>query len=254
MWLELGKLYQANGDSDKAVSAFIRATTNTPDQAGIWNSIGILLSNQKAYEEALKAFQKAASFDYTDVAIQENLNAVKTKLESSCGRIVETRRKQLKRDPEDLDAYLEMGRALELSQHPDDAMMAYQRLLSINPEHIQGLLSYAKLLRKRGKLKMAVRCYREIIKLQPENIDAHIYLVQANLNMGFLNEALRNAVIAQKLNTEDTRVNFLLGKIYFAKGLAPRALREFSIVAEKSSEPDLISWAELMRRRLTKGA
>ncbi len=253
-WLELGKLYQANGKAEKAVSAFIRASTSAPDQAGIWNTIGVLLSNQKAYEEALKAFKKALSFDYTDSQIHTNMSAVQKKIESSCNRIIETRQKQLEKNPDDLEAYLEMGHALELSQRPDEAMMAYQRLLAVDPEHIQGLMSYSELLRKRGKLKMAMRCYKEILKLQPENLDTHLYLVQANLNLGFLNEALRHAVIAQKLSAEDPRVHFLLGKIYFAKGLAPRALKEFTSVAENSNDPDMISWAELMRRRLSRNS
>jgi tetratricopeptide (TPR) repeat protein len=251
-WLELGKIYQSLGKEDKALSAFIRASTSAPDQAGIWNNIGILLGNQKAYEEALKAFKKAASFDYSDPQIAGNLKAVQKKLESSCTRIIETRKTQLEKDPEDLYAYIEMGRAFEVINRPDDALMAYQRLLAINPEHIDGLMCYAELLRKRGKLKMAMRCYREILKLQPENAETHLYLVQANLNLGFLNEALRHAVTAQKIVKDDPRVHFLLGKIYFAKGLAPRALKEFSIVASSATDPDMISWAELMRRRLSR--
>jgi tetratricopeptide (TPR) repeat protein len=251
-WLELGKLYQADKRPDKAVSAFIRASTSAPDQAGIWNNIGILLSNQKAYDEALKAFKKAASFDYTDAQIASNLKAVQKKIETSCQRVIDTRREALEKTPDDLDSYLEMGHAFETIERTDDAMMAYQRLLAINPEYVPGLMAYAELLRKRGKLKMAMRCYREIIKLQPENADTHLFLVQANLNLGFLNEALRHAVIAQKIVPEDPRVHFLLGKIYFAKGLAPRALKEFTFVAASNAEPDMISWAELMRRRLAR--
>ena len=251
-WLELGKLYQADNQPEKAVSAFIRASTCAPDQAGIWNSIGILLSNQKAYEEALKAFRKAASFDYSDQQIAGNLKAVQKKLETSCNRIIEARREQLERNPDDLEAYLEMGHAYEILQRSDDAMMAYQRLLAIKPDYIPGLMKYAELLRKRGKLKMAMRCYREIIKIDPDNADTHLFLVQANINLGFLNEALRHAVIAQKLSPDDPRVHFLLGKIYFSKGLAPRALKEFSVVAASTSDPDMISWAELMRRRLSR--
>ncbi|KAF1082164.1 MAG: hypothetical protein GQF41_1804 [Candidatus Rifleibacterium amylolyticum] len=251
-WLELGKLYQADKHPDKAVSAFIRASTSAPDQAGIWNNIGILLSNQKAYEEALKAFKKAASFDYTDSQIASNLKAVQKKIETNCQRIIDARREGLEKTPDDLEAYLAMGRAFETMERTDEAMMAYQRLLAINPEYVPGLMAYAELLRKRGKLKMAMRCYREIIKLQPENADTHLFMVQANLNLGFLNEALRHAVIAQKLVPEDPRVHFLLGKIYFAKGLAPRALKEFTIVASSNAEPDMISWAELMRRRLAR--
>ncbi len=251
-WLELGKLYQADNHPEKAVSAFIRASTGAPDQAGIWNNIGILLSNQKAYEEALKAFKKAASFDYTDQQIASNLKAVQKKLETSCNRIIEARKEQLERSPDDLEAYLEMGHAFEILQRTDDAMMTYQRLLTIKPDYVAGLMSYAELLRKRGKLKMAIRCYREILKIEPENADTHMFLVQANLNLGFLNEALRHAVIAQKISPDDPRVHFLLGKIYFAKGLAPRALKEFSAVASTSADPDMISWAELMRRRLAR--
>ena len=251
-WLELGKLYQADNHPEKAVSAFIRASTCAPDQAGIWNNIGILLSNQKAYEEALKAFRKAASFDYTDPQISSNLRAVQKKLEASCNRIIDARRETLEKSPDDLEAYLEMGRAFEVLQRPDEAMMTYQRLLSIKPDYIPGLMCYAELLRNRGKLKMAMRCYREIIKIDPENADTHMFMVQANLNLGFLNEALRHAVIAQKISPDDPRVHFLLGKIYFAKGLAPRALKEFSIVASASTDPDMISWAELMRRRLAR--
>lgn len=251
-WLELGKLYQADNHPEKAVSAFIRASTCAPDQAGIWNNIGILLSNQKAYEEALKAFRKAASFDYTDQQISSNLKAVQKKLEASCNRIIEARRETLEKSPDDLEAYLEMGRAFEVLQRPDEAMMTYQRLLSIKPDYIPGLMCYAELLRNRGKLKMAMRCYREIIKIDPENADTHMFMVQANLNLGFLNEALRHAVIAQKISPDDPRVHFLLGKIYFAKGLAPRALKEFSIVASAATDPDMISWAELMRRRLAR--
>jgi tetratricopeptide (TPR) repeat protein len=113
-------------------------------------------------------------------------------------------------------------------------------------------MCYAELLRKKGKLKMAMRCYKEILKLQPENAETHLYLVQANLNLGFLNEALRHAVTAQKILKDDPRVHFLLGKIYFAKGLAPRALKEFTLVAGTATDPDMISWAELMRRRLSR--
>jgi tetratricopeptide (TPR) repeat protein len=251
-WLELGKIYQSEEKEDKALSAFIRASTSAPDQAGIWNNIGILLSNQKAYEEAVKAFKKAAGFDYTDQQIIQNLKTVQKKLEQSCMRIIESRKRQLEKDPQDLSAYIEMGKAYEAMQQPDEAMMAYQRLLALNPQHADGLLCYAELLRKKGKLKMAMRCYREILKLQPENTDTHLYLVQANLNLGFLNEALRHAVTAQKINPEDPRVHFLLGKIYFSKGLAPRALKEFTQVAQTATDPDMISWAELMRRRLSR--
>jgi len=251
-WNELGKLYQMLDKTDDALSAFIKASPNAADQAGIWNTIGVLLSNKKDFEGALKAFKRAAAFDYSDSQIQANLKAVQKKVEAACKRTIEQASEKLAKDAQDLSGYIEMGRAYELLERPDEALMVYQRLLSVKPDNIPGLLAYAELLRTKGKLKMAMRCYREVIKLQPKNVEAMIQLVKANLNLGQINEALRHASTAQKLAPEDPRIHFLLGKIYFTKGLAPRALKEFTIVSEKAADPDLVSWAELMRRRLTK--
>jgi tetratricopeptide (TPR) repeat protein len=249
-WMELGKLYQSLGHDDDAIAAYTKAAANATDQAGIWNTIGILLTNRKDFPEALKAFKKAAGFDYSDAQIQGNLKAVQKKIDSTCQRVIEANSESLAKDPNQLDAYLEMGKAYELLERPEEALMAYQRLLSLRPDSVDGLMAYAELLKKRGRLKMAIRCYREILKIQHNHIEARLELVKANLNLGFLNEALRHAVVAQKTAPDDPRVHFLLGKIYFSKGLAPRALKEFTFVANNSRDPDIIGWAELMRRRL----
>lgn len=249
-WLELGKLYQAVGQNDKAIVALTKATTGAPDQAGIWNSIGILLSNQKLYVDALKAFRKAASFDYSDQSIADNLKSITKKVESDASKIIENRKSRLEKVPDDIDAYLDMGKAYESVDMPNEALSAYQKVLAINPKYVPCLIVYSELLRRMGKLKMAMRCYREIIKLEPNNLDAHIFMINANLNLGFVNEAYKYASTAEKLAPEDQRVRFFLGKIYFARGLAPRALKEFTNVADSVGDPDLISWAELMRKRL----
>jgi tetratricopeptide (TPR) repeat protein len=251
-WFELGKMFQGMEQPDQALAAFMKAAPNAADQAGIWNTIGILLSNRKDYEGALKALRKAVSFDYTDAQIQANYKAVLKKIDSACQRSIELNTEKLTADPQALDCYLDLGKAYELLDRPDEALMAYQRLLSIKADHIGGLLAYARILREKGKLKMAMRCFREILKIQPDNLDAGIHLIQGYLNMGFLNEALRLATSVQKLAPEDPRLHFLLGKIYFTKGLAGRALKEFSIVTETSRDPDMVGWAELMRRRLSK--
>jgi tetratricopeptide (TPR) repeat protein len=251
-WLELGKLYQATGYQEKAIIALTKSATGAPDQAGIWNNIGILLSNQKLYLDALKAFKKAASYDYTNQSISDNLKAVQKKVEADAYKIIENRKNRIEKVPDDIEAYLDMGKAYENIDMPNEAIITYLKVLALNPKYIPGLIGYSELLRKMGKLKMAMRCYREIIKLEPNNLDAHLFMINANLNLGFINEANKYAAIAEKLAPDDQRVHFFMGKIYFAKGLAPRALKEFTKVADSVGDTDLISWAELMRRRLSR--
>ncbi|HNV69385.1 MAG TPA: tetratricopeptide repeat protein [Candidatus Ozemobacteraceae bacterium] len=252
VWFELGRLLQSLDRNEEALAAYIKASPNASDQAGIWNTIGVLLTNQKDFEGATKAFKKAVSFDYSDPQIQANLRAVQKKVESTCRRIIEKANELLAANPNELSAYIELGHAYELLDRPEDALMSYQRLLSIKSDSIEGLAAYARLLKSRGKMRMAMRCYREILKLQPNHFDARLQLVRTGLNLGHINEALRHAVVAQKLHPDDPQVHFLLGKIYFAKGLAPRALKEFTQVANTARDPDMVSWAEIMRRRLTK--
>jgi tetratricopeptide (TPR) repeat protein len=252
VWLELGKIYNQEENNEKSVAAYVKATTTAPNQASIWNSIGVLLSNQKAYEEAVKAFRKAISFDYTDTKIATNLKAVQQKLAESCHRIIEARKEYLQNNPEDFEAYLDIGRSYEMLELPLEALESYKKLLEKEPQNVRGLLLYAELLTKSGQLKTAMRCYKEILKIEPENIDTHLYLVQANLNLGFINEALSHAKMVEKLAPENPMGRFLLGKVYLAKGLEPRALKEFTMVSNISSDPDMIAWSELMRRRLIK--
>ena len=251
-WFELGRLLQSLDRNEEALAAYIKASPNATDQAGIWNTIGVLLTNQKDFDGAMRAFRKAVSFDYSDPQIQANLRAVLKKVESTCRRIIEKANELLAANPNELSAYIELGHAYELLDRPEDALMAYQRLLSIKSDSIEGLSAYARLLKSRGKMRMAMRCYREILKLQPNHFDARLQMVRTGLNLGHINEALRHAVVAQKLHPDDPHVHFLLGKIYFAKGLAPRALKEFTLVANTAKDPDMVSWAEIMRRRLSK--
>jgi len=253
-WLEMGKLLQANGLDEDAIASFIKASPNVSDQAGLWNSVGVLYSNHRQFEEALAAFRRSASYDYSDPQIQANLKAVQKKIEATCRQAIESAGATLAANPGQLDLYIELGRAFELTGRLDDAMMSYQRLLALKPDSIEGLLAYARLLKKRGKLKIAIRCYREILKIEHNHVEARIELVKSHLSLGFVNEALKHAVVAQKIVPDDPRVHFLLGKIYFAKGLAPRALKEFTFVATHARDPEMISWAELMRRRLGKTA
>lgn len=251
-WVEMAKIYQNLNQPDEALAAFLKAAPSAVDQAGIWNTIGIMLSNKKDYEGSLKAFQKAVSFDFTDAKIQGNFKAVQKKVETNCEKIIERMTARLKKNPQDLPAYLEIGHAYEVLGKPEDALMTYQRLLALKPDEIDGLMAYAMLLRSLGKLKIAIRCFKEVLKLQPEHAEAGIQLVTAYLNQGIVAEALKQAALIQKISPEDPRVHFLLGKIYFAKGLAPRALKEFTFVTQKSTDPDMVGWAELMRRRLTR--
>ncbi|MBI3039627.1 tetratricopeptide repeat protein [bacterium] len=250
-WIEIGKLYQSQGKVEEALTSFIKGSATAVDQADVWNTIGVLLCNKKDFEEALKAFKRAVGYDYSDGKIQSNLRMVQKKIDSSCQKVIEQAQKSLESDPNNLTCYLDMGRAFELIDRREEALMAYQKLLAIRPNSIEGLIAYAELLKKRGNLRMAMRCYREVLKIEPEHVDAHLHLVKAFLSLGFINESLRHAMSAHKISPDDPRIHYFLGNIYFAKGLAPRALKEFTLTVNTTKDPDMISWAELMRRRIS---
>lgn len=251
-WLELGKIYQIENQSEKALVALVKAASTAPDQAGIWNRIGILLSKQQAYKEALAAFRKAASFDYTDKNISGNLAALTEKVEEDLNRIIEQSAQSISRNPDDAISYMQMGNAYEDLNRLEEAMLAYQKCISLQPDNINALSRYADILRKRGNLPLAIRCCKEILKSNPNHMETHLFLIQAYLNRGFVDKALRYATQAKQIEEKDPKLHFLLGKIYFAKGLFKRALDEFTIVSQLPVEPDMIAWAELMRRRLLK--
>ncbi len=62
-YLGLAKLYQIQGDTNKAVETYEQGLKFLPKEAGLWYELGMCQARRKTWDPALNALKKASEFD-----------------------------------------------------------------------------------------------------------------------------------------------------------------------------------------------
>ncbi|MEG4799126.1 tetratricopeptide repeat protein [Microcoleus sp. ARI1-B5] len=78
--------------------------------------------------------------------------------------------------PENLDAYLNLGDLLSKLEKYEEAKAIYQQVIALHPERVEAYLNLGHLLSKLGKYEEAKAVYQQVIALQPERVEAYLNL------------------------------------------------------------------------------
>jgi tetratricopeptide (TPR) repeat protein len=114
--------------------------------------------------------------------------------DEDAGRLSEAREKYekiLATTPDHVDALVNLGTILFLSDAETAAASRYLQALAINPDHVEGNYNLANLLEGQGELDAAVLFYKKAIQAEPEFADAHF-------NLAMVLEALGNGAQARE--------------------------------------------------------
>jgi tetratricopeptide (TPR) repeat protein len=113
--------------------------------------------------------------------------------DEEAGRLSEAREKYeriLATTPDHVDALVNLGTILFLSNSETAAASHYLQALAINPDHVEGNYNLANLLEGQGELDAAVLFYNKAILVEPDFADAHF-------NLAMVLEALGNPTRAR---------------------------------------------------------
>jgi tetratricopeptide (TPR) repeat protein len=90
----------------------------------------------------------------------------------------------LAKEPDLVDALVNLGNILFLSGSRGLASAHYRRALSLNPDHVEANYNFANLLDSQGEVDMAVLFYRKALHEDPDFGDAHFNLATALNQLG----------------------------------------------------------------------
>ena len=133
----LGYLYARSGDTEKAISFYLKALELNGEDANLYHNLSLL------YE---KTGQKAKAKQYLAKAVQ-------LKPGSQDDR------------PEPTQGLLEGGKE-------NEAITQMKAILDVQPGDTEVLLQLAKLYEKQNKTSEALACYKKVLDILPENEDA----------------------------------------------------------------------------------
>ena len=155
----LGKLAMRRKEFDLAFSYYYEATENNPLADEAWHALGQLArlrGDDASARQFLERYQQVQKLVHEAEETGRRLN------------------RRTKRNPDDVDAWLEHGIFLLQNDKKDEAMAKFQRLLAVDPDHEIGILNMSALLASMGHFDDAYWELQKLLERKPENPFANL--------------------------------------------------------------------------------
>jgi len=146
-WHNLGLALRRQGRRSAAFDAFKRALLLDPARAETYLALGSLLVEASQFEDALECFERAARHDPGLPRARSRL-AGQLSLRGKVKRAEALFRQSLGLDPDHVEGWFGLGRALEDLGEADGARAAYLNALQRRPGHAPALGQYLALARE----------------------------------------------------------------------------------------------------------
>ena len=165
--------------------------------------------NQSPFSESESAPQISAgsSLDFFDKAVELKEAEDWNRMLSHCKRWTEA-------EPENADAWFELGFAYNNLDRPNDAIFAYREALRINPELAEAWNNLGVAYNDLGRYDDAIAAYREALRINPEYANAWNNLGVAYYNLDRYNDAIAAYREALRINPEHADAWTNLGVAY----------------------------------------
>ncbi len=125
-------------------------------------------------------------------------------------------------EPEFVEGWHTLGIALENQGQPEEARAAYQKAHELDPKFLPSYVPLGEFALRAGEWQTALALGEELAKQDKKRVfpDAYLFMAVAQFEMKDLDSAEKNALEAlnPKKDTKALRAEYVLGRIYLAKG------------------------------------
>ena len=181
-------LYSA-GQLKETIDESIRLSKIYPNDAFVYNIMGISLMNIAENEEAIESYRKAIKIksDYTDAYY--NMGNALLNIGKNEEAIVSFK-EAIKIKPNYADAYYNIGSILTHIGKNEEAIGSFKEAIKIKPDYADAYYNIGISLAKIGKNEEAIVSYKEAIKIKLDYADAYYNIGIILANIGKNEEAI----------------------------------------------------------------
>lgn len=213
---KLGKIYSAQGEYKKAISALEVAVVYRPDSQEALLELAIAYFGAEQYEKGLEPLQKALARNPQNVGAHHMLGKTYFMLGES-GKSASELETALSLAPHDVDVAYTLGISYLVNRRVDAAKQLFDRMLQEFGNQPQLHIVIGRAYRESGLLPEAIEEFRKAIALDPGFPRAHYYLGLTYLldeGQSKLSEALDEFKIELAANPDEYFANYYLGIVY----------------------------------------
>ena len=201
----LGKLAEAEGKNDQALTLYSRAVAINPGNAGAHFNLARLLARNGQLQDAISHYRTALLIDPDDAPAHNNLGLLLA-AQGESTEALEHFYRAVAIDPGYGLAFFNLGRVFSSQGQDEKAVQNYRQALKLNPDRIEVHLGLGNALEKQGHLEEAKEHFEAAVKLKPDFADAHVALARSLTALGDKDEAKKHYQEAIRLLKLQTKV------------------------------------------------
>lgn len=242
-WFDLGYVYKATGQTDKAIEAYRKSLAAKPDVFESNLNLGILLAKQGNYPEAAK-YLKAATQLKPTARVEEG----RARAWQSLGIVLENSDPQgalaafaeaAKLEPRNPEPHLSAGQLLEKQNQLAEAAKEYQAAAALDPSSPEPLAALSVIYTRQNKLPEAEATLRKLLALDPQNQTVSTQLARVLAAEGKNEEAAKQLQSGSAAAAKDPRAALELGALNVKAGKYAEAEQMFrSAVQQLPQDPE----------------
>ncbi|UCD85487.1 MAG: tetratricopeptide repeat protein [Deltaproteobacteria bacterium] len=133
----------------------------------------------------------------------------------------------VKKSPDKVRPYNNLGIAYKRKGMYDEAIRAYQKVISIDPDHANAHTNLGLVYAKKGKYEEAIREYHKAIVIDPAYVEAHVNLGNTYAIKGMYDEAVQEFEKALRIKPDSAKTYMNLGIAYAEQGMYDEAIKAY---------------------------
>ena len=246
----LGVMFFAMSNFDKAVVEFENALGFRPNQVEIWEYLGICYNNIGEYEKAVNAFEKVLDAEPTHLPARLKLGIAFHNLQM-WDKTISICQEILKIHPNYADVHFHLGLAYLGQGNPSDASLAFENALKINPQYNEPRIRLGITQAYLGNLDDALNHISLMLKEFPNYSDLHYYLGIIQASNDEIPKAISSFRRALEINPLFSESRIKLGILLYKTEKFNEALNEIEEASRLDPENKNIHMIlEHLRRRI----
>jgi tetratricopeptide (TPR) repeat protein len=224
-----GFSFSINGQDQKALEYFKKATENDPNSTTAWFGLGYCYAGRNSYTDAIAAYKQAIQTNPANAISHFQLGNYLYKLGRD-DEAIEEFKQVVSINPEFEEAYFNLGIIYLKTGRLEEGKEAFQNVVRINPQSQTAHYSIGIACTKLGQYQEAVEAYKKAIRIQPDFTEAHFNLGLVYGELGNRKDEMEAYKQAIRANPDFAPAHYAMGQSYLKRGDKAAALDQYKIL------------------------
>jgi tetratricopeptide (TPR) repeat protein len=227
--------FSINGQDQKALQYFKKATERDPNDPMAWYGLGYCHAGLNNHESAIEAYKQAIRVNPYDEVTHFQLGNYYSKLKRHEDAIM-AYEEVIRINPDFEAAHFNLGVAYTRLGRYNDGRLAFEEVIRINPEAISAHYNAGTAYAMLGQYQRAIQSQKEVIRLQPEFVPAHFNLGLVYGKLGQTEDEMKAYKEAIRIDPDFAPAHYSIGHAYLKQGDKAAALEEYKILKTLDDE------------------